>query len=124
MGFLYATPVILVLLSVFLSEKKRKRLLAVQKVSAKRRDPEKSEKEKAAMTEMLKRFIGKECIIYMFSDAQYTGVIREISDGCVLISPAESGKEDEVEIINADYISRVREYPRNKKGKKKALVVD
>lgn len=74
--------------------------------------------EKAEMKELATRFIGKECIIYTFN-AQIEGTIREVGDGAILLE-----RKGSTEAINLDFIMRIREYPRNKNGKKKSIVVD
>ena len=72
------------------------------------------------MIELAKRFIGKECLIYAFdSNHQFEGVIKEVTDGAILIE-----KDEKLEAINLDFVIRIREYPRNKKGKKKSVVLD
>ena len=72
------------------------------------------------MIELSNRFIGKECIIYAFDGShQFEGVIKEVSDGAILIE-----KDEKLEAINLDFVIRIREYPRNKKGKKKSVVLD
>lgn len=72
------------------------------------------------MVELAKRFIGKECLIYAFdSSHQYEGVIKEVSDSAMLIE--NKGK---LEAINLEFVIRIREYPRNKKGKKQSVVLD
>lgn len=71
------------------------------------------------MTELAKRFIGKECIIYSFNGNQYTGTVKEVTDGAMLLE-----NEGGTEAINLDFIVRLREHPRNKKGKKKSVVLD
>lgn len=75
----------------------------------------KNKEERAAMTELAKRFIGKECVISTFN-SQVVGVIKEVTDGAVLVENNETP-----EIINIDYIVKIKEYPRNKKGKKKII---
>ena len=70
------------------------------------------------MLELAKEFVGKECLIYTFQ-SQLSGVIKEVTDGAILL---EHGKE--MEIVNLDYVMRIREYPRNKSGKKKSVVID
>ena len=74
------------------------------------------------MKELAKRFIGKECIIYtvISNDGSVQGVIKEIDDGGMVIEK----KSGELEIINLDYVTRIREYPRTKTGKKKSIVLD
>jgi hypothetical protein len=72
------------------------------------------------MKELAKRFIDKECLITAFdSNHQFEGVIKEVSDNAILVEKKES-----VEAINLDFVIRIREYPRNKKGKKKSVVLD
>lgn len=78
----------------------------------------KKTEDKTKMLELAKRFIDKECLIYTFN-SQLTGTIKEVSDGAILIEEGGS-----VEAVNVDYIVRIREYPRNKKGKKKSIVLD
>ena len=76
--------------------------------------------DKTQMIELAKRFIGKECLIYAFdSNHQFSGVIKEVTDGAILLE-----NNDTLEAINLDFVIRIREYPRNKKGKKKSVVVD
>ena len=70
------------------------------------------------MIELCKRFIGKDCIIYTYN-SQIEATLKEVSDGAVLIE-----RNGEEEAVNLDYIMRLREHPKNKKGKKKSIVVD
>lgn len=72
------------------------------------------------MVTLAERMIGKECLIYAFNQ-QITGVIEEVTDGAILVRREKSG---EVEIVNLDFVMRIREYPRNKNGKKKSVVLD
>ena len=71
------------------------------------------------MKELAERFVGKECLIYTLGGASITGVIREVAGNAVLL---ENGTT--LETVNLDYVMRIREYPRNKKGKKKSVVLD
>ncbi len=57
---------------------------------------------KKKMTELIKNYIGKECVIYTMS-AQLTGVIKAVEEGWVSV---ESGKA--IEALNLDYIIRIR----------------
>lgn len=75
--------------------------------------------EDRQMFELAKRFIGKECIIYTFNSAQYTGTVTEVNEGGLLLQ-----KEGAIEALNFDYVVRIREYPRNKNGKKKSVILD
>ena len=72
------------------------------------------------MKELAERFIDKECLIYAFdSSHQYDGVIKEVTDGAILVE-----KGGKLEAINLDFVIRIREFPRNKNGKKKSVVLD
>ncbi len=71
------------------------------------------------MHELAKQFIGKECLLYTFSGSQIEGTIKEICENAVLIENKGS-----IEAVNLEFITRIREYPRNKKGKKKSVVLD
>lgn len=70
------------------------------------------------MKELAKQFIGKECIIYtvMSIDSGIQGTIKEVTDGGIILE-----KKDGVEAVNLEYITRIREWPRNSKGKKKQI---
>lgn len=70
------------------------------------------------MFELAKKFIGKECVIYTFN-SQITGVVKDVNNGGILIE-----KSGELEAVNFDFIVRIREYPRNKNGKKKSVILD
>ena len=72
------------------------------------------------MKELAKRFIDKECLISSFdSNHQFEGIIKEVSDSAILVE-----KNGTAEAINLDFVIRIREFPRNKKGKKKSVVLD
>ena len=91
-----------------------------QNVAARNVMKKRKTKENEEMIELAKRFIGKECLVYAFdNNHQYTGVIREVEGGALLLE-----KEGQLEAINLDYVIRIREYPKNKNGKKKSVILD
>lgn len=105
---------VFVLFMIIFLERKRTTQLAVllaQKRKKKGRKPE--------MFELAKRFIGKECIVYTANNAQISGVIQEVSGNALRI---ESGKTNE--IVNLEFVVRIREYPTGKNGKKKSVIFD
>ena len=102
------------LLFLVLQQKKMEKQSAVRRLLATRQ----TEKEKQKMVELAKQFIGKECIIYTLNN-QINGTIQAVSDGGLVLE--NNGTR---EIVNLDYILRIREYPRNKSGKKKSVVFD
>lgn len=106
---------IVVFLLIYLYIRKNRQIAAVRHIQNRR----KHNKENAAMKELAMQFIGEECIIYTITSnsGSIQGVIREVDDGGMIIE----GKSGEREIINLDYITRIRQYPGKKKAKKKML---
>ncbi len=104
---------ILVLLWLFYEQSKQKRMTARRIVK------KKSLEERVKMTELAKRFIDKECLIYTFNGNQFSGVLKEVTDGAILVE-----HNGNAEAVNIDFVMRIREYPRNKKGKKKSVITD
>ena len=113
----------LILLAVFLLViipwiTRRRKLAAVRHILNRKMQ----NKENSIMKELAKRFIGEECIIYTITsnDGSVQGVIKEIDDGGMVIEK----KTGELEIVNLDFVTRIREYPRKKNGRKKGVVLD
>ncbi len=110
---------IVVILILFLCIRKKRRTAAVVRQIQNKR---KQNKEILVMKELAKQFIGKECIIYTVTSdgGSIQGVIKEIDDGGMILE-RNSGER---EIVNLDFVTRIREYPRKKNGKKKGVVLD
>ena len=72
------------------------------------------------MEELAKQFIGKECLIYTVigTDSVIKGTAKEVSAGGIVLE-----NKDGIEAVNLEYVTRIREWPRNAKGKKKQLFV-
>ena len=104
--------VILVIFIVLFMQHRKEKVWLKNYIQRKKR------KEPIEMLELAKRFIDKECIIYTFNN-QLEGVIKEISGNALMIE-----KKGMLEAVNLDFVVRIREYPRNKKGKKKSVVFD
>lgn len=80
-----------------------------------------SKKGNVNMTEIIKNYIGKECLIYTCtSSSQIAGVIKSCNEGWIEVENSNG----QCDIINGEYITRIREYPRNKNGKKKSIIAD
>ena len=77
------------------------------------------EQVQAKVKELAKQLIGKECLIYTFNGTQLSGVIKEVVENAILIE-----KGDSTEVVNLDFVVRIREYPKKKNGKKKSIVID
>lgn len=93
----------------------RNRRIAIRIIQRK-----KNKKETCSqMKELAIKFIDKECLIYLSLGSQVEGTVKEVADGALIIE-----RGGEIEALNLDYIVRLREYPKNKKGKKKSFVLD
>lgn len=118
MDSLYLILLALFLLVIIPWIMRQRRLAAVRHIL----NQKKQNKENSEMKELAKRFIGEECIIYTITsnDGSVQGLIKEIDDGGMVIEK----KTGELEIVNLDFVTRIREYPRKKNGRKKGVVLD
>ncbi len=110
----YYIPIFMLFLVLFLLLRNQKNVIA-KKIIEKRQKGEATE-----MVELAKKFIDKECLVYSFDgNRQFEGIIKEVSDSAILVE-----KDGALEAINLDFVIRIREYPRNKSGKKKSVILD
>ncbi|MDY3223645.1 MAG: hypothetical protein SOX11_10950 [Lachnospiraceae bacterium] len=108
-------PIIILWIIIFFVIFRNRRAVIARQIIKKRKMEGNTE-----MKELAKRFIDKECLISSFdSNHQFEGVIKEVSDSAILVE-----KNGTVEAINLDFVIRIREFPKNKKGKKKSVVLD
>ena len=107
-------PIIILWIIIFIMFRNRKTAIA-KKIIKKRKMEGNTE-----MKELANRFIDKECVISSFDGShQYEGVIKEVTDGAILVE-----KDGKIEVLNLDFVIRIREYQKNKNGKKKSVVFD
>ena len=108
-------PIIVLWIVIFVMLRNRRKAVILRKIVEKRKTGGNTE-----MKELATRFINKECLIYSFeSSRQFEVVIKEVSNGAILVE-----KNGTVEAINLDFVIRIREYPKNKNGKKKSIILD
>ena len=108
-------PIIILWIIIFYVIFRNRRAVVARQIIKKRKMEGNTERK-----ELAKRFIDKECLISSFdSNHQFEGVIKEVSDSAILVE-----KNGTVEAINLDFVIRIREFPKNKKGKKKSVVLD
>ena len=114
MNFATYLPIFLLFVIIFIVLRNRKRIIAKKTIERKRNG------DRNEMKELAKRFIDKECVITSFDSGKtFDGIIREVTDGAILIE-----KDGKAEAINLDFVIRIREYPKNKNGKKKSVILD
>ena len=107
-------PIIVLFLVLYLLWRGKRAVIAKKAIQKRKSE------DKTNMEALAKRFLEKECLIYAFdSNRQFEGVIKEVTDGAILIE-----KDGKSEAINLDFVIRIREYPTSKKGKKKSVVLD
>lgn|SRR5574344_1188827 len=102
------------LIIILLQRQKHKKVMVIRQIIRKKH----TDREKRKMEEMAKLFIGKDCLIYLM-DSQVNGKITEVTNGAVVID-----SEDKMQVINLDFVVRIRQYPTNKKGKRQSVVLD
>lgn len=101
-----------ILIMFLISTRRKKRVNAALAVKKLRK------KGAVTMSEIVSRYLDKLCIIYTLNGDPIQGTVVEIKDNWVVVKPETV---EETEIINVEYITRIREYPM-KNGKKKAIV--
>ncbi len=110
----YIWIVVFLVIIIPLINQRRRRAAVIKKVLKNK----KSKKENKFMIELAKQFVGKECIIYtiMGNDTPIKGTLKEVTDGGIIVE-----RKDSIEVVNMEYVTRIREWPRNSKGKKKTI---
>lgn len=71
------------------------------------------------MTDIFAKYIGKDCVVYT-SNSNSSVIecnITGVNDNWLSIRTRDGD-----EVINFDYIVRIKEHPVNKKGKKKSVI--
>lgn len=70
------------------------------------------------MKELAQKFIGKDCLVYTnaIDCTSIKGVIKEVTENGLLIEC-----DGNLQAVNLEYVTRIREWPKNAKGKKKTV---
>ncbi len=71
------------------------------------------------MNDIFNRYIGKDCIVYT-SNSNLSAIecsITDVKDNWLCIKT-----KDGDEVLNFDYVVRIKEHPVNKNGKKKSVI--
>lgn len=101
--FVSFLPIWLLLLVIIPAQNRKKRTVYLNKILNK-------ELENKEMFELAKRFIEKECIIYAFDGNQFSGVIKEVTEGAILIE-----KRGVTEAVNLSFVVKIKEIVKCKK---------
>ena len=111
---IYCCAILPIIILLFFSHKRRKNLIIIKKI--KKSKIKRAKGEASEMLELAKRFINKDCIIYSFDGSQQYGTIKEVTDNAILIE-----EKGELIAVNLEFIAKIKEYPKNKKGKRKSI---
>ncbi len=71
------------------------------------------------MQTLAQRFIGKDVLLNTVGSGSCDGIVKEVVDNAVVLE-----KNGEQTVVNLDYVIRMREYPKNKKGKRKSVIAE
>lgn len=66
------------------------------------------------MRELAERFIGKDCYLKLI-EGTADGVVKEVTDSGIVLE-----NKGGIQIVNLDYVVKMREYP-HKKGKRATI---
>ena len=90
---------------------RRKKLAAIRQILKRK----KQNKENIVMKELAQRFIGKECLIYTIASdgSAVKGTVKEVADTGLIIEC-----DGNLQAVNLEFVTRIREWPRKKNGKK------
>ncbi len=100
-----------IIIIILLQRKKVQSLLRILRIKKRKRG-------NVDMSHMIEKFIGKDCLINLGSGSTADGVVKSVAEGWVELE----GKDGNLQAVNLDYISRIREYPTNKNGKRKVVI--
>ncbi len=80
----------------------------------------KNKKETNHMCELAKQFIGQDCIVYFLGGSSISGVIKEVAESGNAITVVNDNND--LDLINLEFVTRIRKYPLNKNGKRKSII--
>ncbi len=71
------------------------------------------------MKGLAEKFIGKECLVYTITSdtTSIKGTITEVTDNGILVE-----YNGNIQAVNLEYVTRIQEWPKNSKGKKKSIL--
>lgn len=81
-----STYIIILFVILFILFRNRQTIVAMQIIRKRKLE------DNTEMKELAKRFVDKECVIYSFN-SQFEGVIKEVTDGAILIEKAAKSKQ-------------------------------
>ena len=92
----------MILIVLFVLHQQRKNVRRVCRVRRKKRG-------KITMNELIRRFVGKQCLVYSENGNAVQGVVETVEGNWVSVQTKQG-----TELVNLDYISRIKEKPAKK----------
>ena len=92
----------MILIVLFVLHQQRKNVRRVCRVRRKKRG-------RIAMNELIQRFVGKQCYVYSENGNAVLGVVETVEGNWVSVQTKQG-----TELVNLDYISRIKEKPAKK----------
>lgn len=103
-------PIIMLFIIIFITSLNERKLVIKNIIQ--------KEKGREYMNEVIQRYIGKDCLIYLsLSSTVVAGNVINLNDNWLTVKT-----KDGEETVNLDYIIRIKEHPVNKNGKKKSVI--
>lgn len=109
----YRTSFIIVMFLLIVLIKQRDEKYKAAAILSRRKN---HKKEISEMRELAQKFVGKDCLIYTVTGLGPKGVITEITENGLLLDC-----DGNVQAVNLEYVTCIREWPKNAKGKKKII---
>jgi len=107
----YIPIIILFIIPLITRKRKKDRIKQYLELKEKRKN---GDNEMKALAE---RLIGKDIIVSLLTEESVDGILREVTDnGLVIEAPNGMTK-----MVNLEFVTKMQEYPKNKKGKRKEL---
>lgn len=114
MGFhIWFFPLAVALLLLWMDRRQKRRRMSVINHRINHKN-----KEMSNMKALAEKFIGKECLIYTIAseNSSVKGFIKEVTDDGILVE-----KNGNLQAVNLEYVTRIQEWPRDAKGRKKTF---
>ena len=102
----------IIVFCIYLPKKRRRRYIGKQLMAKKKLMQENDGREE--MKELIQQFVGKDVYIKLL-DGNADGIVKEVTDSGVVLE-----NKGNLQVLNLDYVIKVREYP-YKNGKRATL---
>lgn len=106
--------IFIILFCIILPQRRRRKNAAILKAL-------KMKKGVNKMNELVKEYIGRDVILTTIDGTAADGVLESVSDEWAMVKSFNGEKNI---AVNLSFVTRVREYPKNKKGKRASIVAD